>query len=103
MTAGLPCPDTGNRDDERRPKLLDDAARWLRVCPRCDAGLLAGCTCPAGDPRAMIERLTDALVAVREAFDQSDLYAAAAVYIGAAWELRAAVDDALSGGAADAV
>lgn len=27
---------------------------WLQLCASCDAGLPATCTCPAGDPRAVI-------------------------------------------------
>lgn len=39
---------------------------WLALCAACDAGLPAMCTCPTGDPRAVISALVierDALLA----------------------------------------
>ncbi len=39
--------------------ILDDAARWIKPCGSCDAGLATGCTCPDGDPRAVIAALVD--------------------------------------------
>ena len=41
--------------------LLADAEKWLHLCGSCDAGLTMSCTCPPGDPRAIIQRLHEAL------------------------------------------
>ena len=37
---------------------------WLRQCGICDAGLPTACTCPPGDPRAVIQRLVEEMRSV---------------------------------------
>lgn len=39
----------------------DEFSDWLDLCGSCDAGLLQPCTCPDGDPRAVILRLVERL------------------------------------------
>jgi hypothetical protein len=48
----------------------DEFSAWLDQCGSCDAGLPMDCTCPPGDPRAVIlalvERLDAALAICNE-------------------------------------
>ncbi|MBM7788880.1 hypothetical protein [Tenggerimyces flavus] len=40
-------------------QLAEIEATWLQQCASCDAMLPASCTCPPGDPRAVIGWLVD--------------------------------------------
>ncbi|MEU0078445.1 hypothetical protein ABZY58_11160 [Micromonospora tulbaghiae] len=47
------------------PLDLVEVAPWLEQCGHCDAGLPQACTCPPGDPRAVIALLVDEIVMLR--------------------------------------
>lgn len=46
------------------PTVEDQFGDWLDQCGSCDAALPMGCTCPDGDPRAVILELVERLDAV---------------------------------------
>jgi hypothetical protein len=41
------------------------ATEWLQQCGLCDFGVLGPCTCPPGDPRALIMRLVEEIRQLR--------------------------------------
>lgn len=44
-------------------------SEWLSLCGSCDAGLPMSCTCPDGDPRAVILKLVDHLETLYDNYD----------------------------------
>ncbi|MFJ8690214.1 hypothetical protein [Micromonospora wenchangensis] len=63
ITDGTPAPTV--------PLDLVEVAPWLEACGSCDAGLPQSCTCPPGDPRAVIALLVDEVVGLRHALNST--------------------------------